>query len=273
MPDLSVLMPVYNERETVHKAIEEVLSTDLSVDGVELIVVDDGSTDGTRELLRSTSWPANVKLFEHDRNRGKGAAVRTALQEATGHWATIMDADLEYSPVSLETLLAPLAEGYADAVYGTRAFQAHSAYSMWYVVGNKTVTLTANVLFNSWLSDIMTCHKIMATDLFRSLCLRESGFAIEPEITARLLKGGHTIFEVPIPYRARKREAGKKLTATDGLRVIRTLVRCRLTKPAARKQPRHRVDAPAGPAPGSPSAASERLHEAAFGGSPGGDRG
>ena len=242
MTDLSVLMPVFNERETVEKAIGEVLAAELPVDGIELIVVDDGSTDGTRELLRATEWPDNVRVFEHDRNRGKGAAIQTALQEASGRWSTIFDADLEYSTSSLEKLLPPLLEGYAEAVYGTRAFQAHSAFSMWYVVGNKAVTFAANLLYNAWLSDIMTCHKIMATDLFRSLNLRESGFAIEAEMTARLLKGGHMIFEVPITYRARTREAGKKLTATDGLRVLRTLTYCRLTRSPVRPPRASRVD-------------------------------
>jgi glycosyltransferase involved in cell wall biosynthesis len=225
---VSILMPVYNERATVERAIEEVLEASLPVRSREVIVVDDGSTDGTRELLRGREWGENVRVLLHDRNRGKGAAVRTALGEANGEFATIMDADLEYEPSYIADLLQPLLAGDAEVVYGTRGFQSHSAFNFWYVVGNKSVTLFANVLYNSWLSDIMTCHKAMRTELFRSLHLRERGFTIEPEITARLLRTGKRIYEVPVMYKARPREAGKKLTALDGVRVLLTLVRCRL---------------------------------------------
>lgn len=225
--EVSVLMPVYNERETVERAIAGVLEAGIS-DSLELLVVDDGSTDGTRELLRETNWPAAVRVLHHDRNRGKGAAIRTALESAQGEWSTIMDADLEYEPTDIPLLLEPLRNGRATVVYGTRAFKSHSAYSFWYVVGNRAVTLAANVIYNSWISDMMTGHKAMATDLFRTLDLCERGFAIEAEITARLLLRGIRIYEVPIEYVARGREEGKKLTATDGLRVVRTLLRCRI---------------------------------------------
>lgn len=228
MPELTILMPVFNERATVEQAIAETLAADLPADGVELVVVDDGSTDGTREILRQGEWPDNVKLLEHPANRGKGAALRTALAEATGSLTTIMDADLEYDPASLADLIAPIRDGHADAVYGVRGFQSHSAYSFWYVVGNRSVTFAANVLYDCWLADIMTCHKLMPTDLFRSLRLQEDGFAIEPEITARLLRSGARIYEVPVTYRARTRAEGKKLTSHDGMRVLRTLARCRV---------------------------------------------
>jgi glycosyltransferase involved in cell wall biosynthesis len=227
MSSLSILMPVYNEHGTIAEAIKRVLSVELEVDRT-LVIIDDGSTDGTREWLSTQEWPDEVRLILRDDNGGKGAAVRTGLAEAEGAYTTILDADLEYDPADLPALLKPLLENHAEAVYGVRGFHAHSAYSFWYVVGNKVVTLTANVLYNAWLSDIMTCQKILATDLFRSLDLREDGFAIEAEITARLLRGGHLIFEVPITYRARRREEGKKLTALDGVRVLRTLVRCRV---------------------------------------------
>jgi len=225
---LSVLMPVYNERATIEAAIDRVLAEDHSVDGLELIVVDDGSTDGTSEFLDNGDWPEHVHVLRHDRNRGKGAALRTGLQHATGEYCTIMDADLEYDPSNFAALLAPLRAGEADAVFGVRGFQAHSAYSFWYVVGNKTVTLAANVLYNAWLSDLMTCQKVLRTSLFRTLPLRANGFAIEAEITGRLLRAGARIYEVPITYRARRREEGKKLTPMDGLRVVGTLVRCRI---------------------------------------------
>ena len=155
--------------------------------------------------------------------------MRTALGHSTCEWAAIFDADLEYRATDLAPLLEPLVAGEATVVFGTRAWTSQSSFSFWYVMGNKTVTLATNVLYNCWISDVMTCFKAMRTELFRGLDLRERGFAIEPEIAARVLRAGERIHEVPIGYRARSREAGKKLTAVDGLRVIRTLVRCRLT--------------------------------------------
>jgi dolichol-phosphate hexosyltransferase len=219
-------MPVYNERTTIGSAVERVLAAGLS--SFELVVVDDGSTDGTREWLRTQGWPAEVRLVLHERNAGKGAAVRTGLRHADGRYATIMDADVEYDPRSIRSLLEPMRAGEAEAVYGVRGFDAVSAYSFWYVMGNRTVTMTMNVLFNTWLSDIMTCQKLLPTALWRSLALRERGFAFEAEVTAQLARAGVRIYEVPVPYRARSRSDGKKLTGLDGLRVLRTLVRCRL---------------------------------------------
>ena len=228
-PTLSILMPVYNERATIERAIEDALTAELPVERRELVIVDDASTDGTRELLREHEWPAEVAIAYHERNLGKGAAVRTALGHASGEYAAILDADLEYQARDLAAVLAPLLAGEANVVFGTRAWASHSAYSFWYVVGNKLVTLVANVLFNCYISDVMTCQKAMRTQLFRSLPLRERGFAIEPEIAARVLRAGESIYEVPVRYRARTRAQGKKLTALDGLRVVRTLVRCRVS--------------------------------------------
>jgi glycosyltransferase involved in cell wall biosynthesis len=228
MPDLSILIPVFNERATVEAAIEDVLSTEYPVAEIELVIVDDGSTDGTAELLAGRAVDPRVQIVFHERNGGKGAAVRTALEHATGTHAAIMDADLEYDPADIGKLLAPILAGDADVVFGTRGFKSHSAFSFWYVVGNRMVTLAANLLFNSYLSDIMTCHKVMRTDLFRSLDLQARGFEIEPEIAGKLLAGGHQIYEVPVRYRARGRAEGKKLTALDGFRVLRTLLECRI---------------------------------------------
>jgi glycosyltransferase involved in cell wall biosynthesis len=225
---LSILMPVFDERATVEAAIEDALSAELPVPSRELVIVDDGSTDGTRELLSSREWPENVKVVHHDLNLGKGAAVRTALQHATAEFAAILDADLEYRAADLADVLEPLVSGEANVVFGTRAWTSQSSFSFWYVMGNKAVTMATNVIYNCWISDVMTGHKAMRTELFRSLPLRERGFAIEPEIAARVLRAGERIHEVPIHYRARSREAGKKLTAFDGLRVLRTLVRCRV---------------------------------------------
>ncbi|HZU60910.1 MAG TPA: glycosyltransferase family 2 protein [Solirubrobacteraceae bacterium] len=225
---LSILMPVYNERERVQAAIDEVLKTELPAE-FELIVVDDGSTDGTREILREGDWEGRVRLLEHPVNLGKGAAVRTALGQARGELAAIFDADLEYDPKDLAILMPPLLDGRTNACFGVRAFDGYTSHSFLYVLGNKSVTLACNLLFNVYLHDIMTCQKMLRTDLFRSLPLREPGFAIEPEITARLVQAGERIFEVPIHYRARATEEGKKLTALDGFRVLATLLRCRFT--------------------------------------------
>lgn len=228
-PEVTVLMPVYNERATIERAIAAVLDAKVA-DTFELLIVDDGSTDGTRDVLESSDWPDSVRVVFHEANAGKGAAIRTGLAQALGTYTTVMDADLEYSPSDIPSLLAPLKSGEAEAVFGTRGFQSHSAYSFWYVVGNRGVTFLANLIYNSWVSDIMTGHKAIRTELFRSLKLREGGFAIEAEITARLINRGVRIYEVPVDYRARTRAEGKKLTVADGVRVVRTLIRCRLLR-------------------------------------------
>jgi glycosyltransferase involved in cell wall biosynthesis len=223
-------MPVYNEVATVGQAVAEVLAADLPVTS-EIILVDDGSTDGTRQVLETADWPEDrVRIHWHGQNRGKGAAVRTALADARGEFATIFDADLEYAPDDLRTLLPPLIDGTANAVFGVRAFDGFTSHSYLYVLGNRGVTLVANVLFNVYVKDLMTMHKAIRTEIFKSLPLRERGFAIEAEITARLLQRGERIFEVPVRYKARATEEGKKLTWVDGLRTLRTLIRCRLTR-------------------------------------------
>ncbi|MGI8428271.1 MAG: glycosyltransferase family 2 protein [Solirubrobacteraceae bacterium] len=227
---LSILMPVYNERERVERAIGEVLATELPTD-VELIVIDDGSTDGTREILRSGSWDDRVRLVEHAHNQGKGAAIQTGLTHARGELSAIFDADLEYDPSDLGLLAAPLLDGRTNACFGVRVFDGYTSHSFLFVLGNKAVTLACNVLFNVYLHDIMTCHKMLRTEIFRSLPLHSAGFAIEPEITARLVQRGERIFEVPVHYRARSNAEGKKLTARDGFRVVATLLRCRAQGP------------------------------------------
>ncbi len=227
---LSILMPVYNERERVERAIAEVLATELPAE-FELIVVDDGSTDGTRKILRDVDWDGRVRLYEHPENRGKGAAVQTALSRAQGEYAAIFDADLEYDPADLGLLMPPLLDGRANAAFGVRAFDGYTSHSFLFVLGNKGVTLACNILFNVYLHDIMTCHKMIRTDIFRSLPLTSAGFSIEPEIAARLVQRGERIFEIPVHYRARSNEEGKKLTAVDGFRVVGTLLRCRFSSP------------------------------------------
>jgi glycosyltransferase involved in cell wall biosynthesis len=171
-----------------------------------------------------------VSIHRHEVNQGKGAAVRTALSHARGEFSAILNADLEYSASDLAVLLPPLLRGDANAVFGVRAFNGHTSHSYLYVLGNRGVTFVANVLFNVYLGDLMTCHKAIRTDLFRRLPLRARGFDIEPEIAARLIQRGERIYEVPISYRARTTDEGKKLTAVDGLRVVATLLRCRFTR-------------------------------------------
>ena len=239
--ELSILMPVYNERERIEAALDTTLATYLPFE-TELVVVDDGSTDGTSEILEAYDWPPNARLVRHERNRGKGAAVRTALEHARGTFSAILDADLEYDAADLETLLVPLRRGDADAAFGVRVFDGYSSHSFLFVMGNKLVTLVANLLFNVYLHDLMTCHKAIRTSLFRKLDLRESGFTIEPEIAARLVLRGERIFELPVSYRARSSADGKKLIARDGARVLGTLIRCRLSGPRA--APRPHVDKP-----------------------------
>ncbi len=224
---LSILMPVYNEQATLAFAMKEVLNVEFPCE-IELVVVDDGSTDGTRELYPALGDDPRVKVHLHERNQGKGAAIRTAAALATGDYMIMCDADLEYSPAEIPSLLAPVIAGQAEVVYGTRTFGSHNAYSYAYVLGNKGVTTLANVLFNCYISDLETCFKLMPTALYRTLDVRETGFGMEAEITGKLLRRGFRPYEVPISYRARSREAGKKLTWRDRVEALWILLRERL---------------------------------------------
>ena len=223
---LTIAVPVYNERERVGAALKELLSTSFPVE-VEIVVVDDGSTDGTAETVASLGLPDTVKVVHHDRNRGKGAALRTALEAATGDVFVPFDADLEYQASDLVHCLQPLLAGESDVVYGTRAFGSHTSFNFWYVIGNKLLNLWANVLFNCYISDLETCFKMTRTSVLRSLDLRSDGFDIEAEVTAKLLRAGHRPFEVPIRYKARSRAQGKKISWRDGLIALWTVARIR----------------------------------------------
>ena len=221
---LSVLMPVYNELPTLAVAVKEVLNVDYPCD-VELIIVDDGSTDGTRDLYPTLTTDPRVVLKLHESNQGKGAAIRTAANLASGDYLIMCDADLEYSPDQIPLLLAPVAEGDAEVVYGTRTFGSHNAYSYVYVLGNRAITTWANVLFNCYISDLETCFKLIPASLYRELDVRSTGFGMEAEITGKLLRRGVVPYEVPISYKARSREAGKKLTWRDGVAAVWILAR------------------------------------------------
>jgi glycosyltransferase involved in cell wall biosynthesis len=227
-PYLSVLMAAYNEERTLENVIDAVLRVN---EDLELILVDDGSTDRTWELMQAKADGGHVRAFRHSHNQGKGAAIRTALGEARGEVVLVQDADLEYDPADYSLLLDPIRSGRAEVVYGTRAFASHSAYSFWYVIGNRLVTLATNILYNCYLSDMETGYKVMRREVALSLDLEAQGFELEPEITAKLLRAGYRIYEVSISYAARSRAEGKKLTAMDGVRAVFTLLRYRWRKP------------------------------------------
>jgi dolichol-phosphate hexosyltransferase len=232
---LSILMPVYNEYTTLASAVKEVLSVDFPCE-FELVIVDDGSTDGTRELYPSVADDPRITVHLHERNQGKGAAIRTAADIATGDYVIMCDADLEYSPAEIPSLLAPVLAGDAKVVYGTRTFGSHNSYSYLYVLGNKGVTTVANVLFNCYISDLETCFKLMPADLYRQLDIRQTGFGMEAEVTGKLLKRGIRPYEVSISYKARSREAGKKLTWRDGVEALWILLRIRMSRRLASKR-------------------------------------
>ena len=220
---LSILMPVYNEAPFIANAVKQALDVAYPCE-IELVVVDDGSRDGTAQILEAIDDP-RVSLHVHPRNRGKGAAIQTAAARATGDSMVILDADLEYDPQDIPRLLEPVLDGRASVVYGSRSFGSHSAYSFWYVMGNKGVTTAANMIFNSYISDLETCFKLMPLELFRSLDIRSAGFGMEAEITGKLLRRRIRPYEVPISYRARSRDEGKKITWKDGVEALWILVR------------------------------------------------
>jgi glycosyltransferase involved in cell wall biosynthesis len=235
---LSILMPAYNEAATVGAAVKRVLDVHYPCD-IELVIVNDGSVDNTREVLAGIDDP-RVVVTEHPVNRGKGAAVRTAAALATGDYLLIFDADLEYSPEDILGLLAPVSRGDAEVVYGVRKFGASTAHSFWFVIGNRVNTFTANALFNTWISDLHTCLKLLPLGLFRTLPLTENRFGLDTELTAQMLARGVRPYEVPITYKARSREEGKKLTWGDGVVATRILIRVRLGKAIANRRARLR---------------------------------
>ena len=225
---LSILMPVYNEEERIADALKQALAVDYPCE-IELVVVDDGSRDDTAEVLGRMD-DARLRVITHQRNAGKGAAIKTAVDNAEGEYMVVLDADLEYDPQDIPRLLEPVLDGRAAVVYGNRTFGSHSAYSFWYVIGNKGVTMAANVLFNSYIGDLETCFKLMPLELYRSLQVRSRGFGMEAEVTGKLLRQRIRPYEVPISYRARGREEGKKITWKDGVEAVWILARERVRR-------------------------------------------
>jgi glycosyltransferase involved in cell wall biosynthesis len=221
----SVVIPCFNERDTVGELIDRVLASPVDK---EVIVVDDCSTDGTRELLEQRARErGDITLRLRPRNGGKGAAVQEGLKCATGDVVIIQDADLEYDPADYPVLLRPIQSGKAKVVYGSRFIGEHKAMYFWHSVGNQMLTLLCNMLFDTTLTDMETCYKVFTIDIARRLKLREPRWGFDPEITARILKMGNRIYEVPISYAGREFNEGKKISWRDGFVVLVALMRYR----------------------------------------------
>jgi len=220
-------MPVYNERATIEEIVTRVMSVPMRV---ELIVVDDCSTDDTRDLLVTLQRQRGFTLLLQDQNQGKGAALRRGFAAVTGDIVAVQDADLEYSPEELPMLAELIIEGRADVVYGSRFLGRHRVFLFTHYAGNRVLTLLTNVLYNTMLTDMETCFKVMRAEVLRSMTLRSNRFGIEPELTAKIFKRGYRVYEIPITYDGRGYSEGKKITWRDGIVAIWTLLKYRFTE-------------------------------------------
>ena len=220
-------MPAFNERETIEEIIRRVLAVPLRI---ELVVIDDASTDGTRDILQTLAKALSFKLLLQPHNRGKGAALARGFAEVTGDIVVIQDADLEYSPEEYPELIELICTGRADVVYGSRFIGRHRVFLFTHFLGNRLLTLMTNVLYNTMLTDMETCFKAMRVDVLRSMTLRSERFGIEPELTAKIFKRGYRVYEVPITYDGRGYEEGKKITWKDGIVAVWTLLKYRFTE-------------------------------------------
>jgi glycosyltransferase involved in cell wall biosynthesis len=225
---LSVIVPVYNERNTVVEILRRMRAVDLPIDR-EFVVVDDGSTDGTRAVLTQLG-DSTVKILTHPQNRGKGAAIRTGLQHVTGDLVLIQDADLEYDPDDWQKLIAPVLKGRAVVVYGSRFTGEHRNMLFLHWAGNRALSLVTNLLYNTTLSDMETCYKLFDRNVLDSITLKSDKFDFEPEVTAKVLRQGIRIYEVPISYAGREFDEGKKITWRDGFAALTALVKYRFVE-------------------------------------------
>jgi glycosyltransferase involved in cell wall biosynthesis len=223
---LTVVVPVYNEAATLRESLNRLLDVEMPV-RTEVLIVDDGSTDDGLDSVTDLEADGQVRVFRHKRNLGKSRAVLTGIDHATGDYLTVLDADLEYDPQDYKKLLHPVLAALASVAYGTRTFSGHTAFSFWYVIGNRLLSLWASFLFNTWLTDVETCFKVAPIEEWRSLNLSTNRFGIEAEATGKFLRRGHRIYEVPISYQARSRAEGKKLKWIDGLEAFWILFRIR----------------------------------------------
>jgi glycosyltransferase involved in cell wall biosynthesis len=226
-PRLSVVMPVYNEIDTVQEMIERVLAMAGSGLRIDLVVVDDCSRDGSRELVTRLGEERGFRVCHQERNRGKGAAVRRGIQEAQGDIIVVQDADLEYSPEEYPDLIDLIVKGKADAVFGSRFIGRHRCFLFSHYLANLFLNLVTNILYNTTLTDMETCFKAVRADILKKVPLRSDRFGIEPEITAKLFKRGARVYEVPITYEGRDYSEGKKITWKDGFPALWTLVKFR----------------------------------------------
>ncbi len=223
---LSIIIPVYNERNTVREILRRVRAVDLGKVEKEIIVVDDGSTDGTSDILNFEA-DSSTRVVRHSKNMGKGAAVRSALPYVTGDYIIIQDADLEYDPDDYLALLRPVLKGKAEVVYGSRFTGEHRNMLFWHMLGNKFLSLITNILYDSTLSDMETCYKLISKKIIDDITIKSNGFDFEPEITAKILKKGIRIYEVPISYAGREYHEGKKIKWFDGIIALWTLIKYR----------------------------------------------
>jgi glycosyltransferase involved in cell wall biosynthesis len=223
---LSIIISVYNEKGTISEILDRVRGVDMGNIEKEIIIVDDFSNDGSREVLKGEEEKGVIVLY-HERNRGKGAAIRTALEHITGDFVIIQDADLEYDPEDYNKLLTPILKGRADVVYGSRFTGERRNMLFWHWIGNRFLTLITNILYNTTLSDMETCYKLFKAEVIKGLRIRSNRFNFEPEITAKVMKKGIRIYEVPISYTGREFNEGKKITWKDGFSALWTLVKYR----------------------------------------------
>jgi glycosyltransferase involved in cell wall biosynthesis len=226
-PLLSVVMPVYNERNTIDEIIRRVIAVPMRI---QLIVVDDVSTDGTTEILDRLQKELGFTLLKQPRNGGKGAALRRGFTAVTGDMMIIQDADLEYHPEEYPLLTNLITSGRADVVYGSRFLGTHRVFLLTHYMGNRLLTFITNLLYNTMLTDMETCYKVMRIDVLRSMELQSNGFGIEPELTAKVFKRRYKVYEVPISYDGRGYEEGKKITWRDGVVALWVLLKYRFTE-------------------------------------------